>query len=716
MSWRGVCGSVGIMALAAVWAAPGFAQTRRTPPPPSTPHAEPADKGQQAEQADQAPAGKSAPQTSTDQAEDQAEAASAPQAADSAEGQEASAIGTAARSPDTRGEAVRAYHRALAARKLAAVTDLSRARLRDELVKIEAKQFEGRLDEAIADLVYIVESPRFDAFRQSEEGRAFRFMLGDSLGRVGVYGPARAYLKPLLTESDVSARRAVRSLVDFGLESDQPEVFLKDLSTLGPNTPEALRGDVDYLRARAAERAGQKQQALALYSRVGVRSRFWAQATYLAGLLEVERGDLKRGERLFCKVADPKQTPPEAPLFGGSDFFRVRDLARLGLGRVAHEQYRFDDARYYYYLVPKDSEHLAEALYETATTRYEAKDYEGARESIDELKALAQNHVYQDEAWILDAYIDLASCKFPAADAKLKHFLKEYEPVRDAARRLAKDEAAVERLVRAVTTNADAAAAGLGVSADTARTLGALLRIDTGYGRASRRLAQLDHQLSGLKAAVADLTFAEQRLSEPQQVKPAVTGLLGQTPADKLRTIESQMAELRRVMREAEQTRGANKSQLSALQEELEALELRARAARAAANIEISAPGVKAGEGLDALLARDRERAHGLYRAGVALRASVRAEQLRLAKDALVRLDRRLSRLVRRARLGRIETVLGRKRALELEIEALSQGLLPRSIVDSLDAERYLKDDEEYWPYDGEDWEDEYVGGEGLRD
>jgi hypothetical protein len=78
-------------------------------------------------------------------------------------------------------------------------------------------------------------------------------------------------------------------------------------------------------------------------------------------------------------------------------------------------------------------------------------------------------------------------------------------------------------------------------------------------------------------------------------------------------------------------------------------------------------------------------------------------------------LDRRLSRLLRRARLGKVETVLGQKRALEVEVEALSQGLLPQSIVDSLDAQRYLQDDEEYWPFDGEDWEDEYVGGEGLR-
>jgi hypothetical protein len=91
----------------------------------------------------------------------------------------------------------------------------------------------------------------------------------------------------------------------------------------------------------------------------------------------------------------------------------------------------------------------------------------------------------------------------------------------------------------------------------------------------------------------------------------------------------------------------------------------------------------------------------------------VKAERA-AAKDALNRYDQRLSRLLRRARLGRIETVLGKKRSLEVEIEALSEGVLPQGAVDSLDAARYLRDDEEYWPYEGEDWADEYVGGEGL--
>ncbi len=93
-------------------------------------------------------------------------------------------------------------------------------------------------------------------------------------------------------------------------------------------------------------------------------------------------------------------------------------------------------------------------------------------------------------------------------------------------------------------------------------------------------------------------------------------------------------------------------------------------------------------------------------------RKALADEEGALAKDALHRLDLRLSRLLRRARLGRIESVLGRKRALEVEVEAIRLGYLPQDAVDSLDAARFLEDNEEYWPFEGDDWRDEFVGSE----
>jgi len=637
-------------------------------------------------------------------------------APDAAEGAPAAGAATAYDdTADTRGDAMRAYQKALDSKKLAASTPLSIQRLRDELPVIEEKLSAGRRDEGIGDLVYLIESPRFEPFASSEEGKAALFLLGDALASAGVLQPARGYLTRLLKgdPGDTSYRRAVHSLVDAGLASDRPEVILKDLDVVPPSAPDELTGDVNYLRGRAAELSKKSDQALAAYAKVGEKSRFWAQATYLSGVLEVEKQNFKRGEQLFCKVADKKLTPKRAALFGGSDFFRVRDLARLGLGRVAHEQYRFDDARYYYYLVPNDSENITEALYETATTRYEAKDYDGARQALDDLKRLKVNHVYEDEAYILDSYVDLATCHFPQADKKLDGFIARYEPVRDAARRIAKDGAAMKSLVDAVRTGADPASAGLGVPDDTARALGSLLRVDSGYGRAARRLSLLDHQLSGLRRSMTELDEISSKISAQKGTQAQSDAGLSASPADKVSRIEAQIRELKRLVREASRA-GRKNAELEVLGNELAALEVQARAARASLSEASAAPAAK-GVDLPGLIATDRAMATELYQKSAALRLAAEKQQLDLAQDSMVRLDMRLSRLLRRARLGRIETVLGKKRALEVEIEALSQGLLPQTIVDSLDAQRFLQDDEEFWPFEGEDWEDEYVGGEGLR-
>jgi hypothetical protein len=618
---------------------------------------------------------------------------------------------------DTRGSAFSAYQRALEKRRLAPTEALSAARLREDLERIEQEIANGRRDEAISELVYLVESPRFTPFAKLPEGRSARFMLGDALGRAGAHDVARAYLVGLLEgdPGDTWYRQSVHSLIDFGLESERPRVFLKDVEAVPPSASDEIRGDIAYLAGRAAEAEGKPEAALAEYAKVRDRSRFWAQATYLTGVIEVERKHYKQGEAAFCKVADPKLMPKRAALFGGSDFFRVRDLARLGLGRVAHEQYRFDDARYYYYLVPQDSERLPEALYETATTRYEAKDYEGAKNSMDELRRVSSNHPYEDEAWILDSYIDLAMCRFPQADRKLTEFLKRYEPVRDAARKLASDPAAMKSLTEALRTGADPAAAGLGVPEETARALGSLLRVDSGYGRATRRLAELDHQMNGLLATISQLEEANQRLTQPKELRAQAAGPIGASNAEQQARVTSQLAEVRRLLRQAERS---SRADLEALKQELAVLEEQARGARdvqAAEKLASGAAAPSAGTDLGDVLVRDEARAAELYTAAGELRKDVAAQQAGLAKDSFERLDRRLTRLLRRARLGRVETVLGKKRALEVEIEALSQGLLPQTIVDSLDAARYLGDDEEYWPYEGEDWADEYVGGEGLR-
>jgi hypothetical protein len=617
-------------------------------------------------------------------------------------------------SPGPSGATLGEYQALLAQRKLGTFAALSSERLREIVAEAEAQLVAGRRDEAIGTLSALVESPRFVPFRALDDGRAALFLLGDALGRAGAYSAARVYLVELLgaPSIDTWSRQAVRSLVDFGLKSDDPALFYADVQRFGSVPMAEIAGDVQYLAGTAHEAAGRSNDARDAYLRVAPNSRYWAQATYRAGLLEVDQRRFKEGEQLFCRVADPKQTPRLAPLFGGNDFFVTRDLSRLALGRIAHEQYRFDDARYYYHLVPNDSERLPEALYEAATSRYEAKDYESAHQLLAELRALDRPHAYADEAWILDAYVDLARCEFPAAAAKLDEFLKRYEPVRDAAHKLASDPRALRALLEPSTESQGSL--GLGVPEPVRRILAESIQVDPTYGSVSRQLADLEHQLGGIGPARAELASIGGSVAGGSAAQARMAQPMVDTPRDRAARLGEQLGATRRLLREAGAAGTRDAQTLGALRQELATLEAEAaQLGEQSAEPEASEP--SGADAFASLLGRDDAQARALASEASALRESLEATQNALAVDALQRLEQRLTRLIRRARAGRVETVLGKKHAIEIEVEALSQGYLPEGAVDSLEAARYLKDDEEYWPFDGEDWDDEYIGGEGLR-
>ena len=52
--------------------------------------------------------------------------------------------------------------------------------------------------------------------------------------------------------------------------------------------------------------------------------------------------------------------------------------------------------------------------------------------------------------------------------------------------------------------------------------------------------------------------------------------------------------------------------------------------------------------------------------------------------------------------------MIGKKKRLEIEIANLAEGRYPTEMLGRLEVEGLIGDDEEYWPYEGEYWADEY--------
>jgi hypothetical protein len=157
---------------------------------------------------------------------------------------------------------------------------------------------------------------------------------------------------------------------------------------------------------------------------------------------------------------------------------------------------------------------------------------------------------------------------------------------------------------------------------------------------------------------------------------------------------------------------GARKDELAPLQRTLGQLEKKSDALDAAlrAVVRRSERSVERPTGAEL---GERLEQDGRYVEAVRTRAQrVREDleaQLSLAEQsALEVLRARLEKELRRARIGRIDAVMGKKRKLELEIESLAAGRFPAELASSRRRPALLSDDEEYWPYEGEDWPDEF--------
>jgi hypothetical protein len=107
--------------------------------------------------------------------------------------------------------------------------------------------------------------------------------------------------------------------------------------------------------------------------------------------------------------------------------------------------------------------------------------------------------------------------------------------------------------------------------------------------------------------------------------------------------------------------------------------------------------------------AAEAEASLALGRRLSALRADVSTAARALGASALAELDDRLRSVLGQARLVQIDGAVGKKKKLEIEIGQLAAGKLPASLFHKLQAEGVIGDDEEYWPFEGEYWSDEYT-------
>jgi tetratricopeptide (TPR) repeat protein len=546
--------------------------------------------------------------------------------------------------------------------------------------------------------------------------------------RIIARGPEDAYFGP-----------AFRRYTDVALESgDLAGVIerLEDRLVVEPEAlPEDAQNELRYLRGRERFDAGAFDEAEAYFEAITRKSRFYANAQYLRGVTDVRAGELGAAEEHFCSIARTEDQKRYS-FYVDERYFEIKDLAWLALGRVAHEGARSDDAFYYYFQVPQDSERVSSALFESAYAMYEGEDFDTAIDLLDQLEAHFPGSPYVDEATLLRGYVHLGRCEFERADELFQRFQKRFRPVVDEIDRIVASPARKGRLYEQLLEVERSALARERLESDededddAAREIEpirtpmemllALLRVSPDFYRLHADVRTLDAEAARAGRLEAEIAALRARIEGGTGPRAAAERETWADPATDLRDeidgakamlsgLTRQLDELRRAEGKADEV-AAVESTLATIGRRIDELEKRLRDALAEHGGSSPEPEAEQ-DGLEALLARDQARARRLPGRVAKVRGDLVEAANAVALRSVKRLRDKLSGELRRSRIGRIDAVMGSKRRVEIQIESLAAGRFPPELQDPLLIQGLLRSDEEYWPFEGELWEDEFDEG-----
>ncbi len=625
------------------------------------------------------------------------------------------------------------YFEALEATKLVDVESGNLETLRKELAVAEDMLRDGTFTNAAVALYSIVKSPRYTAFADFVEYQNAEYDLAVALARAGSYGAALDAVETVLARGPGAAYwgPAHRRAVDIALETrDHGGVLARiEAVKVADPIPPSAAGERTYLRGRAAYDAGKLADAEGELVMISKKSRLYSSAIYLRGVIKARRGEYKSSAEAMCEVA---ATPDDDKFTFVVDdrYFTIKDLARLGLGRLAHENSEYDDAYYHYFQIPDDSSYLPDALFEASWSMYQKRELATARDLVKEFLKEFPSSPLWPEASLLAGYVELADCKFTQSQQWYDALVAKLQPIVDTIDQARRDPdlrkqlfaSAVTRY-REVRQTGELAGKKAGTVAPKAPVdhVLALLRLDPKFIRLNDAITGMHELANSAPAAVRQWQNLGNQVSEKKVAAVSTEKTLEQEQLDDANAVLEDLRRLGTQIREsrAELMRGRREGLIphdTAAAEEKRLDELATKQQKAlasatgAAEEASSVVAKETSAGIRPLIKADLFEARRLDRASHDLLVKLEAAGDKLAQTSIEKLYNDTRRVLDKAKLGKIDAVIGQKRKLDIEVQDLAAGRFPEELIGKLWNASMIGDDEEFWPWQGEYWADEYAG------
>nr|HPH70575.1 hypothetical protein [Kofleriaceae bacterium] len=113
---------------------------------------------------------------------------------------------------------------------------------------------------------------------------------------------------------------------------------------------------------------------------------------------------------------------------------------------------------------------------------------------------------------------------------------------------------------------------------------------------------------------------------------------------------------------------------------------------------------------LPGMVARDLQNARRIEASAQALLRNMEGAVRARALQSIERVYNDTRRVLDKAKLGKIDAVIGQKRKLDIEVQDLAAGRFPAELIGRMWNQGLIGDDEEVWPIEADFWADEYEG------
>jgi TolA-binding protein len=625
------------------------------------------------------------------------------------------------------------YFSELEAMKLIDVESGSLESLRKDLQTAEQLLKDGAFTNAAVALYAIVKSPRYSAFTDFVEFENAEYDLAVALARSGAYGAAIDIIEQILRRGPSAPYwgPAHRRAVDIAIETRDHAGVLKRIEAvkITDPIPPSAAGERAYLQGRTSYEKGKLADAEGWLVQISKKSRLYSSAVYLRGVIRARRGEYKEAADAMCEVAGTADSD-KLTFVVDDRYYTIKDLARLGLGRLAHEQSEYDDAYYHYFQIPDDSVHLPDALFEAAWSMYQKRELDTARDLTAEFLKNFPTSPLWPEASLLAGYIELADCEFDESQKWYDNLVAKLQPIVIEMDRVRKDPDARRRLfAKALTRYREVKATGevAGVKPGTEKAVTAydqivaLLRLDpkflrlndavTGSGELADSAPQVTRQWQNLAAQVKETkvaavstskTLEEEQLADANAVLEEYRRLAKQ--------VATQQGEISRAKREKTMPADEAEKELDRLDELSIKMQVALANAQVTADKAAEAAAGATSSGIRPMIQADINEAHRLDKASHELAGRLAAEGEKLAQASLDKLYDDTRKVLDKAKLGKVDAIIGQKRKLDIEVQDLAAGRFPEELIGRLWNASMIGDDEEYWPFEGVYWADEYSG------